>query len=116
MKLKTSSGEIHFNLQTISHVHLNTDGSLLTVHFTEGTHFGFDAESDDDRAFFADFLAKLTEESGGFVAIGHEVLNLKAALWISIPADEPIQIRLGDSRTRIVDDKDRERIVKLLAE
>jgi hypothetical protein len=116
MKLKTSSGEIHFNPQTISHVHLNADHTLLTVHFIEGTHYGFDAETDADHRYFAEFLAKLTDESSGFVAIGNEVLNLKAALWISIPLEEPIQVRLGDSRTRIVDEKDRERITKLLAE
>jgi len=45
MKLKTSAGEIHFNPQTVSHVHLNADRTLLTVHFTEGTHAGFDAET-----------------------------------------------------------------------
>ena len=116
MKLKTSAGEIHFNPQTISHVHLNADRTLLTVHFIEGTHSGFDADTEADNLFFAEFLAKLTDESSGFMAIGNEVLNLKAALWISIPADEAIQIRLGDSRTRMVDEKDRERIVKLLAE
>jgi hypothetical protein len=116
MRLKTSAGEIHFNPQTISHVHLNADRTLLTVHFVEGTHSGFDAESDEDHLFFAEFLGRLTDESSGFVAIGNEVLNLKTALWISIPTDEPIQVRLGDSRTRIVDEKDRERITKLLAE
>jgi hypothetical protein len=116
MKLKTSAGEIHFNPQTISHVHLNSDRTLLTVHFIEGTHSGFDAETDADHLYFAEFLQKLTDESSGFVAIGNEVLNLKTALWISIPTDEPIQIRLGDSRTRIVDERDRERLVKLLGE
>ena len=116
MKLRTSSGEFHFNPQTVSHVHLNADRTLLTVHFIEGTHYGFDAATDADRIYFAEFLAKLTDESSGFIAIGNEVLNLKAALWISIPIEEPIQVRLGDSRTRIVDEKDRERITKLLAE
>jgi hypothetical protein len=116
MRLKTSTGEIHFNPQTVSHVHLNADRTLLTVHFIEGTHAGFDAEADADHLYFAEFLEKLTDDSSGFVAVGNEVLNLKTALWISIPIEEPIQIRLGDSRTRIVDEKDRERITKLLAE
>ena len=79
MKLKTSSGEFHFNPQTISHVHLNADRTLLTVHFTEGTHQGFEADTDADHVFFAEFLAKLTDESSGFVAIGNEVLNLVLA-------------------------------------
>jgi hypothetical protein len=114
MKLKRASGEIHFNPQTISHLHLNADRTLLTVHFINGTHFGFDAETDEERAFFAEFLGKLTDEPTDFVAIGNEVLNLKTAFWIAIPTEEPIQIRLGDSRTRMVDEKDRERVSKLL--
>jgi hypothetical protein len=116
MKLKTGSGEIHFNPQTVSHLHLNTDGTLLTVHFINGTHFGFDAETDQERGFFAEFLGKLTHEPTDFVAIGHEVLNLKTAFWIAIPTGDPIQIRLGDSRTRMADEQDRERIIKLLAD
>jgi hypothetical protein len=116
MKLMTSSGEIHFNPHLIANVHLNSDRSLLTVHFIDGTHFGFPAETDEERTFFAAFLGKLTDEQSGFVATGNEVLNLKSALWISVPDEGPIQVRSGDSRTRTVDDKDRERISKLLAE
>src|SRR5262249_39100802 len=116
MKLKTGSGEIYFNPQLISHVYLNPDSSLLTVHFIDGTHSGFTVETEVERAFAAELLAKLTDQTSGFVSIGNEVLNLKAALWIGVPHEGPIQIRLGDNRTRIVDESDRVRIIKLLAE
>jgi len=116
MKLKTSSGAMYFNPHLISNVHLNADRSLLTVHFVTGTHFAFPAETDQERIFFAEFLAKLTDEQSGFAAVGNEVLNLKSALWIAIPDDSPIQIRSADGRTRTLDDKERERLAKLLAE
>jgi hypothetical protein len=49
--------------------------------------------------------------------VGQEVINLKSALWITIPTEGPIQVRSGDSRTRTVEDeKGCERISKLLAE
>jgi hypothetical protein len=114
MKLKTASGDVYFNPHLISHVHLNTDRSLLTVHFINGTHFGFPADSDEERLFFAEFLGHLTDDSNGFAAVGNEVLNLRAALWISIPEDGPIQIRSADGRARTLDEKDRERIGKLM--
>ncbi|HEV8001242.1 MAG TPA: hypothetical protein VGP63_15250 [Planctomycetaceae bacterium] len=116
MKLMTASGEIHFNLSLISHLHLNADRSLLTVHFINGTHSGFTAETDEERTFAAEFLGKLTEDQSGFVATGNEVLNLKSAFWIAIPAEGPVQLRSGDGRTWLVDDKDRERVTRLLAE
>jgi hypothetical protein len=116
MKLKTASGEVYFNPLVISHMHLNSDRSLLTVHFVNGTHFGFPADTDEERLFFAEFLGKLSDDHSGFVAIGNEVLNLKSALWVAIPDDGPIQIRTADGRARPVDDKDRERICKLLGE
>ncbi len=116
MKIKSGSGMVHFNPHLISHVYLNSDGSLLTVHFVEGSHSGFPVETEEERASAAEFLGKLTDAQSGFVAMGSEVLNLKSALWIAVPAEGPIQIRLGDNRTRFVDEKDRERISKLIAE
>ncbi|HET6326073.1 MAG TPA: hypothetical protein VFG04_15455 [Planctomycetaceae bacterium] len=116
MRLKTGSGDVHFNPHLISHVHLNSDRTLLTVHFINGTHSGFAAETEEDRGFTAAFLEQLTAEQSGFVAVGNEVLNLKSALWVAIPDEGPIQIRSGDSRTRSIDEQERERIAKLLAE
>jgi hypothetical protein len=116
MKIKTGDSETHFNPHLISHVYLNADGSLLTVHFVEGSHSGFAVETEEERASAADFLKQLTVEPGGFAAIGNEVLNLKAALWIAVPDEGPIQIRLGDNRTRFVDEADRELVQKLLAQ
>ncbi len=116
MKLKTTSGDIYFNPHLISHVHLNSDRTLLTVHFTNGTHSGFSAETEEDRLFTATFLEQLTAEQSGFVAVGNEVLNLQAALWVTIPDEGPIQIRSGDSRNWSIDEQQRERIGKLLAD
>jgi hypothetical protein len=116
MKLKTGSGEIYFNPHVISHLYLNSDRSLLTVHFVNGTHSSFPAETEEERMFVAEFLAKLTHEQSGFAAIGNEVLNLKSALWIVIPPEGPIQLRTGDSRIWSVDEQDRERISKLPAD
>lgn len=116
MRLKNASGELYFNPHLISHVYLSADATLLTVHFVDGSHSGFPVETQEERAFAAAFLEKLTAEPTGFIFIGNEILNLKAALWISLPAEGPSQIRLGDNRTRMIDDKDRERISKLLAE
>ena len=116
MKLKTGSGEIYFNPHLIANVHLNSDRSLLTMHFVDGTHMGFPADTDEDRMFAAEFLEKMTAEHPGFVAVENEVLNLKSALWITVPAEGPIQVRSADSRTRSIDEKGRERICKLLAE
>ncbi len=116
MKIKTGASETYFNPHLISHVYLNADSSLLTVHFVEGSHSGFPVETEEERASAAEFLKQLTIAPGGFATIGNEVLNLKAALWIAVPDEGPIQIRLGDNRTRMVDEADRERVLKLLAQ
>ena len=114
MKLKTGATETHFNPHLISHVYLNVDASLLTVHFVEGAHSGFPVESPAEHASAAEFLKQLTAPACGFVSIGKEVLNLKAALWIEVPEEGPIQIRLGDGRSRIVDEVDRAVVLNLL--
>jgi hypothetical protein len=116
MKIKTADSETYFNPHLISHVYLNSDGSLLTVHFVDGSHSGFPVETEEERASAVAFLKQLIVEPGGFATIGHEVLNLKAALWIAVPDEGPIQIRLGDNRTRMVDEADRELVLKRLAQ
>jgi hypothetical protein len=116
MKLKTSTGEVDFNRRLISHVHLSPDHSLLTVHFINGTHFGLAAETDEERVFAGEFLAKLADESSGFISVGNEVLNLKSAMWIAIPIDGPIQVRWADNLTRSFDAEDRDSIRKISAE
>ena len=116
MKLRTSTGEVYFNPQLISHVHLSPDHSLLTVHFLDRSHFGSTAESDEERTFAAEFVGKLTEVNSGFIAVGHEVLNLKSALWIAIPEEGPIQVCLGNNQTRSLDGGDHERIRTLMEE
>ena len=116
MKLKTNNGELYFNPQLISHLHLSADHSLLTLHFVNGTPFGLSTETDVDDTSIAEFLGKFTEEHSGFVAIGNEVVNLRSALWVVIPDEGPVQVRSGDNRTRSLDDADRERIRKMLAE
>ena len=116
MKLQHSSGEMYFNPQLISHVNISPDRSLLTVHFVNGTTYGSTAESDEDRVFAAEFLAKLTEEVGGFLATGNEVLHLKSALWVSIPEDGPIQVRTADNRTRSLEGEDPARVRGALGE
>jgi hypothetical protein len=99
VKLKTATGDMYFNPQTISRVHLSPDHSLLTVHFVNGTVFTSPAGTDHERAVAAEFLAELMQEGSGFLSSGRELLNLKSALWISIPFEGPIQVRWGDNRT-----------------
>jgi len=116
MKLKTSTGDMYFNPQLISHVHLSPDQSLLTVHFVNGTNLAVPAETDEERTLLADFLGQLADEQSGFIAIGPEMLNLKSALWVAIPEEGLIQVRSGDNRTHSLQDKDPERVRRVLGE
>jgi hypothetical protein len=116
MKLKTRAGEVYFNTQFISHINLSSDHTLLTIHFANGTASGFSAETDVESTAVANFLEQLSDEKSGFVAIGSELLNLKAALWVAIPDDGPIQVRSSDNRTRGLEGEDPARFRKLLAE
>jgi hypothetical protein len=116
MRLKTNDGEVFFNPQLVSHVHLSGDQSLLTVHFVNGTAYGISTETHVESTAVAEFLTELTAEKSGFVAVGSEVLNLKSALWIVIPEQGPVQVRSGDNRTRSLDGEDHERVRKLLSE
>jgi hypothetical protein len=116
MKLKTGAGEIYFNPQTISRIHLSPEHELLTVHFINGTTFASPVETPAERACIADFLGHLTDDQSGFMAIGKELLNLKSALWISIPDHGPIQIRAGDNRNHVLTDEGPERIRRILGE
>src|SRR5579864_2810915 len=115
MKLKTGSDELYFNPQLISLVHLSSDRTSLTVHFVNGTYLTAPAETDDDRTSMAEFLGKLTDEIG-FLVAGNELLNLKSALWISIPGDGPIQVHSADNRTHSLPNQDPERIRRMLAD
>jgi hypothetical protein len=116
MKLKTNDGEVYFNPHLISHVHLSGDQSLLTVHFVNGTAYGISTETHVDSHSVAEFLANLTGQNIGFVATGSEVLNLRSALWIAVPEHGPIQVRSVDNRTRSLNDRDREPIIRFLSE
>jgi hypothetical protein len=116
MKLTTGVGEVFFNVQTISHVNLSSDRSLLTVHFVNGTTYGSTAETDEERTAAAEFLGKLTEEGSGFLSVGNEVLNLRSAVWISIPEDGQIQVRTLDNRTRSLDGEDPARVKKVIGD
>jgi len=116
MKLKTSTGETYFKPELISHVHLSPNHSLLLVHFVNGAHFALSAETDDERTFAADFLRKLADEHSGFIAAGTELVNLKSALWITIPEEGPIQVHSADNRTHTLPNEDPERIKKVLGE
>jgi hypothetical protein len=116
MRLKTVEGEVYFNPHLVSHVHLSSDQSLLTVHFVNGSAFGASTDTHVETGAVADFLRQLTAETSGFVATGSELLNLKSALWVAIPDDGPVQVRSGDSRTRNLENDDRERIRKLMSE
>ena len=116
MKLKTLAGDFYFNTQFISHINLNSDHSLLTIHFVNGTASGFSADTDIESSSIADFLEQLTDEKSGFVAIGSELLNLRSALWVAITNDGPIQIRSSDNRTRTFENEDSARFRKLLGE
>jgi hypothetical protein len=116
MKLKTSKGETYFNPQLISHVHLSADHSLLTLHFVNGAALGIPADSEADRAGVAEFLGKLAGETSGFATVGSEMLNLKAAFWISIPEEGPAQVRAGDNRIHSVDEAERARVRAVVGE
>jgi hypothetical protein len=116
MRLKTNTGEVHFNTQTISHVHLGPDRSMVTVHFVNDTRFGLSMETDDERTVAADLLAKLADEQSGFLPVGNELLNLRSALWILIPDEGPIQVRSADNRTHSLPDVTVERIRQILGE
>ncbi len=116
VKLKTATGEMYFNLPMISRVHLSADHSLITVHFIKGTPFTVPAETKEERARAAEFLSQLTAESSGFLSSGKELLNLKAALWVTIPDDGPILIRTDDNRTHSLPDEDPARIRRTLGD
>jgi len=116
MKLKTVDGEVYFNPHLISHIHLSSDQSLLTVHFVNGSAFGASTDTHVETGAVADFLGQLTAEASGFLATGSEVLNLKSALWVAVPDEGPVQVRSGDNRTRSLENDDRERIRKLMSE
>jgi hypothetical protein len=116
MRLKTVDGEVYFNPHLISHIHLSSDQSLLTVHFVNGSAFGASTDTHVETGAVADFLRQLTPETSGFVATGSELLNLKSALWVAIPDEGPVQVRSGDNRTRNLENEDRERIRKLMTQ
>ena len=116
MILKTLAGEFYFNTQFISHINLNADHSLLTIHFVNGTASGFSADADIESTAIADFLEQLSDEKSGFVAVGSEMLNLKSALWVALTNEGPIQVRSSDNRTRTFEHEDPERFRKLLGE
>jgi len=110
VKLKTSMGEMYFNLPMISRVHLSPDHSLITVHFIRGTPFTVPVETKEDRARAAEFLLQFTAENSGFLASGKELLNLRAALWVTIPDGGPILIRTDDNRTHSLPDQNPDHI------
>jgi hypothetical protein len=116
MKLRIKTGEVYFNPQLISRVHLSSDHSSLTVHFVNGTHFISTAETHEERNLVAEFLVRLTEENSGFVSNGDEVLNLKSALWIAISEEGPIQVRSADNCPHSLHDEDAERIRRVMGE
>jgi hypothetical protein len=116
MRLKTVDGEVYFNPHLISHIHLSSDQSLLTVHFVNGSAFGASTDTHVETGAVADFLKQLTAETSGFVATGSELLNLKSALWVAIPDEGPVQVRSGDNRTRNLENEDRERVRKLMTQ
>jgi hypothetical protein len=115
VKLKTSTGEIYFNLPMISRVHLSADHTLITVHFIRGTPFTVPADTKEERMRAAEFLSQLTAEESGFLASGKELLNLRAALWVTIPGEGPILVRTEDNRTHTIPDQDPEKIRRTLA-
>lgn len=116
MRLRTVEGEVYFNPHLISHVHLSSDQSLLTVHFVNGSAFGASTDTHVESGAVAEFLQQLTAEGSGFVVTGSELLNLKAALWVAIPDEGPVQMRSSDNRTRNLENEDHERIRKLMAQ
>lgn len=115
MRLKTVDGEMYFNPHLISHIHLSSDQSLMTVHFVNGSAFGASTDTHVETGAIADFLRQLTAETSGFLATGSEVLNLKSALWVAIPDEGPVQVRSGDNRTRNLENEDPERVRKLMS-
>jgi hypothetical protein len=116
VRLKTVDGDVYFNSNLISHVHLSSDRSLLTIHFVNGSAFGASTEHHVETEAVADFLHQLSDVNSGFVASGSELLNLKSALWVAIPDDGPIQIRSSDNRTRNFSEEDRERVRNFVSE
>src|SRR5579863_1505404 len=102
MKLKAGSEEFYFNPHLVSQVTLSPDRSSVTVHFVHGTHLTVPLETDADRAASAEFLGNLNDEQSGFIATANHLLNLKAALWIIIPEEGPIQVRSADNRTHLL--------------
>jgi hypothetical protein len=114
VKLRTASGEVYLNPQTMSRVYLSPDHSLITVHFVNGTVFTAPCGTDQERAVVAAFLAELSEEGSGFLSSGRELLNLRSALWISIPDEGPVQVRWEDNRTHSLFDADADRVRKAL--
>jgi hypothetical protein len=114
VKLKTAAGEVYLNPQTISRVHLSPDHSMITVHFVIGTVFTSPSGTDQERTAAAAFLAELSKQGSGFLSCGRELLNLRSALWISIPDEGPVQIRWEDNRTHSLFDVDVERVRRTL--
>lgn len=110
VRLKTSTGEMFFNLPMISRVHLSPDHSMITVHFVKGTPFTVPVDTKEERSRAAEFLSQLTEESSGFLSSGKELLNLRAALWVTIPEEGPILVRTEDNRTHALPNEDPDRI------
>ena len=114
VKLKTATGEVYLNPQAISRVHLSPDHSMVTVHFVNGTVFTSPASTQEERSLVAAFLAELSQEGSGFVSSGRELLNLRSALWISIPQEGPVQVRWGDNRTHSLVDADADRVRRVI--
>jgi hypothetical protein len=110
VKLKTATGEVYLNPHTISRVHLSPDHSMITVHFVNGTVFSSPTGTEQERAVVAAFLAELSKDGSGFLSSGRELLNLRSALWISIPDDGPVQVRWEDNRTHSLVDVDADRV------
>jgi hypothetical protein len=115
VKLQTSTGEMFFNASQISRVHLSSDHSMITVHFLNGISFTVPVETAEDRKRAADFLLQLSAEDSGFLASGKELLNLRAALWVTIPDDGPILVRTDDNRTHSLPNEDPQKIRRTLA-
>ena len=84
---------------TISRVHLSPDQSTLTVHFVNGTLFAVEVGTDQERRSIGEFLARLSQDGRGFLSSGRELLNLRSAVWVSIPDEGPVQVRWQDNRT-----------------
>ncbi len=114
VKLRTANGDVYLNPQAISRVYLSPDHSMITVHFVNGTVFTSPAGTDQERSVVAAFLADLSEEGSGFLSSGRELLNLRSALWISIPDEGPVQVRWEDNRTHSLFNADADRVRKTL--